>query len=378
MPSNTMTKTQHTTRNHYDDTQVTHHKQDNEIVPDYTHEQLISDKMQEICLNENLIEAYIERYIETKGGVVSFKGDEELFQRLKTDSIIPPDIEWSPEAIEIPIEDFKALAGPKVYDLISRKDTPPATRTIPWTRLSLMPGYNHSAAIRVMGRDIFGNLPSFQHMAQKCRAAGRDPVGEIRCLMADSAGHGGTVSQRDLQAVLNFVQANGKPLERQTLSIPGIIENYTPELMLAVTRTDAFLVVQDNISERGMSYSTMSVYTWEIPPNYIPPAEGDFAFIGKNTTPQNQPRASIGNDSVVHMMAALGFEQKATLEGPRLQKTLDDDSILIIEGADNLLSKATLYSVCHEHGGHPISEDVVPIDGLHEWIESCTNPSFKP
>ena len=133
-----------------------------------------------------------------------------------------------------------------------------------WSPLFDLPGYRAAGqmgdALRSFGRTIFRSMPCFRRMEQQCRAAGRDPLGEVQ-VMADIGGNGPTRPDQ-LGAMANWIRANGMMVDAARIEWPHFMPGgYRPTVLLAATDGDSFLLV-DESRQAGAHQDATYIYSW--------------------------------------------------------------------------------------------------------------------
>ena len=129
---------------------------------------------------------------------------------------------------------------------------------INWTPISRLGGYVGMANVRTLGTAIFSKFPCYQDMVRECRAQNRDPLGEVQCL-ANFGGMGPNRPQ-EINAIARWIRENARPIDRTTLEF-NAMPGYRPNILLATTENDSFLLVEETIAG-GAPANANYVYSW--------------------------------------------------------------------------------------------------------------------
>lgn len=151
---------------------------------------------------------------------------------------------------------------------VARLDGPPGAagpgqalaQRNPFVPLFQLPGYaaqdRQGEAVRAVGRSIFRALPCFRRMEQECRAAGRDPLGEVN-VMSDLSG----ATMTEMNAMAGWIAANGQMVQAEQIVFPAGLRGYRPDVVLATTENDSFLMVRE-LQANGCPQDATYLYSW--------------------------------------------------------------------------------------------------------------------
>lgn len=138
-----------------------------------------------------------------------------------------------------------------------------APGAVAWRPLFDLPGYSDPGpmgqAVRSLGRSIFLTMPCFARMQAECRALGRDPLGEVQ-VMADVGGRGPS-TQGQMNAMAVWIRQNGTLIDGAQIAFPDIMPGYRPNIILAATDDESFLMVEET-RERGAPMESTFIYSW--------------------------------------------------------------------------------------------------------------------
>lgn len=136
----------------------------------------------------------------------------------------------------------------------------PITNTLPWKPMLALPGYDGAeplnAAIRTLGRQIFGVFPCFQRMSTAAREADADALGQIMTLSSLLEDHRTIVRAR-----LAALEGSCLPVARQRLPGLNAMPGYHPVIAVALSEETSFLVVRER-QNAGAPVNADTIYAW--------------------------------------------------------------------------------------------------------------------
>lgn len=137
-----------------------------------------------------------------------------------------------------------------------------------WRPIYELPGYMGAGpgqqdrageAIRSLGRTIFRSFPCFRRMQEECRQHRRDPLGEVQVL-ANIAGTGPN-STAEIDQMANWIRTNGMMVNASQVEFPNVMRGYRPNLILAASEDDSFLMVEERRAN-GAPMDATFIYSW--------------------------------------------------------------------------------------------------------------------
>lgn len=155
----------------------------------------------------------------------------------------------------------------------------PGADPIRWRQVKHLPGYR-LRPIRNLGNDIFMAFPCFRAFVQEAKARNFDGHGEV-LTVADF-----THDQTTVDHVAKLITENGTPLNAAQLDYGDRAPNYHPRIILFMTDTWTFKLVQDKVEDGapvdanfiyawpgGTRFYEPRLASWENTQNSFPPAE---------------------------------------------------------------------------------------------------------
>ena len=260
-----------------------------EITPDATSPVL---RPRQGVLVEHEVSTYEMRMLEIENSPdladsVLDDADENLFSEFD-DTVLDQDFDDDEDNEPLPVVNRSALFEPNVPHSVAmagqhevgnhgnrllenRQDRPDAGNNgvvavavqPVWKPIFELPGYGarnaQGQAVRALGRSIFRSFPCFRLMEEECRAAGRDPLGEVQ-VMFDIGGREPRVREQ-INAMASWINQNGMAIDAGQIEFPRIMPGYRPEIMLATSRDESFLMVHETPAG-GAQMESFYIYTW--------------------------------------------------------------------------------------------------------------------
>jgi hypothetical protein len=257
-----------------------------------------------------------------------------------------------------------------------------------WRSVKHLPGYMQQS-MRAMARAVFRRFDSFARHEEICRAEGRDPLAEIQ-VVAEINGAGPN-RKSDLDMVAGWIRRNGVVQDRATLEFPGLIDGYRPDVILAHSENETFLLVQDS-RQRGAPVDGRYVYRWtggmgfrlEAPASAALPRQAAPVALPAPAKRASHtafsPAAAAEGEARTALLRANGFLPCGTPEGPGLRKRLDDGTTALVLGepGKSLRASILLRLRIEEPGSPPGGERTLA--SAEEILEALEGPgaSFAP
>jgi hypothetical protein len=320
---------------------------------------------------------------------------------------------------EVAFEEAIAIAGPD-----GQQNDPGAARAAAWRPLFELPGYadpgRRGESIRTLGRGIFRNMPCFRRMEEECRVVGRDPLGEVQ-VMANIGGAGPT-SPAQMDAMSVWIRQNGRIADSAQIVLPHMGHAYRPNIILAVTENDSFLMVEELV-RNGAPSNSLFIYSWrggrqvylnnpeariglesvggvaqarpalpapvEQPVAARPqPAAAPAEVKAPVQAPDPRIPARIAGPSIaaqtrvnpISIIRNAGFQQIGTDAGPALAKDLPDGGQMMVVGSGRSLSLATAY-VVRIIDGNGVETECFVAEGPQAVLDALSvkeNPAPSP
>jgi hypothetical protein len=120
-------------------------------------------------------------------------------------------------------------------------------------------GDQYGNAVRTLGRAIFYNIPCFQRMAEDCRRQNRDPLGEVNVI--SRGGFNGNNTEEEMNYMSNWIRQNGQIIDNDNIEFPNIMAGYRPNIILATSENDSFLLVEETVENGAPAYAQY-IYSW--------------------------------------------------------------------------------------------------------------------
>lgn len=209
-------------------------------------------------------------------------------------------IEHAPADVPFPAIEHARERGTDLV-LIDQRPVPPEPQTLPallgalpahldrtieWHNVRNVPGYFVNI-IRALGRSTLRSFPCFAEHERKERAGGvGDPLATVG-ILAHFEGVGSPQNfseKRELDLMADWIRKNGSIVEATQLEFPGAFPGYRPQIVLAVTADESFLLVNEKRAE-GAPVDAIYVYRWK-------GGAGPYLINGRLDTSRIAPRAA--------------------------------------------------------------------------------------